>query len=365
MKLYEGGSGMVDLKLVHEYSKNLQVLYVEDNEALRDSTLKVLNNFFKAVDIAVDGLDGIDRYKTFQTQNEKPYDLIISDINMPHINGVEMSEKILELEPTQSIIFVTAHNEIEYLHKAIRLGISSFLLKPLKLQDLASVLYKVCQAISDRNLVNEHYAMIEDFNAQLENQNQALEEKNREQEKLIRLLNTMKVKAQNSAKKNQPIEPETTASNTEKEHSYYEQIEQLICEDLSELIELHEELDADIIAIIGGDLEPLSRITTNFSKYASILSMYSAFDALSATMMNFTKAMNKQPVPKDESKTEEIFMYLEAFMYILGKWQKELLEQSDEKVDQLDVSIIGDIETISNMWLAEKETSDSCEVEFF
>ena len=82
-------------------------------------------------------------------------------------------------------------------------------------------------------------------------------------------------------------------------------------------------------------------------------------------MQNLTKAMSSYPEPKDSSKTEEIFMFLEAFMYILGKWQKELLEQSDEKVDQLDVSIIGDLETITNMWLAEKETSQNCEIEFF
>ncbi len=356
---------MVDLKLVHEYTRDLHILYVEDNETLRDSTLKVLNNFFKTVDIAVDGRNGIDKYKTFQTQGKKPYDLIISDINMPHINGVEMSEKILEIEPTQSIIFITAHNEIEYLHKAISLGISSFLLKPLNLQDLASVLYKVCQAISDRNLVNEHYAMIEDFNAQLENQNKALEAKNREQEKLIRLLDTMEIKAQRKENKTTANTTPTSEYEIEKESSYYAQIEQLIREDLSELTEIHEELDADIIAIISGNHALISRIPTLFSKYASILGMYTAFDALSATMMQFTKAITNQAMPKDVSKTEEIFMFLEAFMYILGKWQKDLLEQEDEKVDQLDVSIIGDIETITNMWLAEAETTESCKVEFF
>jgi len=178
---------MIDLKLVHEYTKSLHVLYVEDNETLRENTLKVLNNFFQEVHTAVDGLNGIDKYKTFEITNGRPYDLVISDINMPHLNGIEMSEKILSFEINQPIIFVTAHNESEYLHQAISLGISSFLLKPLNLQDLASVFYKVCQGISDRKLVEEHYKMMEDMNEQLENQNVALEAKNREQEKLIRL----------------------------------------------------------------------------------------------------------------------------------------------------------------------------------
>ncbi len=353
---------MIDLKLVHEHTKSLNVLYVEDNEQLRASTLQVFNNFFNEVHIAVDGLDGLDKYKTFLNISEKPYDLVISDINMPHFDGVEMSEKILELEPSQSIIFVTAHNEIEYLHKAIRLGVSSFLLKPLNLQDLAAVLYKVCQAITDRRLVSEHYAMIEDMNAQLENQNQLLQKQNQEQEKLIRLLETMDKKVQRSKEEEQLEEEMQTM---QKEDSYYEQIEQLRQEDLPELMEIHEELDAHIIAIIGGKHALIEEIPALFSKYASILSMYSSFDSLTATMMSFTKAMQQYPLPRDESKTEEIFMFLEAFMYILGKWQKDLLDKDSHNVHQLDVSIIGDIETITNMWLAEAESEESCAVEFF
>jgi len=209
--------------------------------------------------------------------------------------------------------------------------------------------------------------MIEDMNQQLENQNQVLEAKTKEQEKLIRLLDTMEVKAKQAR---QPIDfatEDTSDTNAhEKENSYYEQIDQLIREDLSELQELHEELDASIISVIEtASTQAHEEIGSHFSRYASILGFYPAFESLTSAMQNLTKAMSSYPEPKDSSKTEEIFMFLEAFMYILGKWQKELLEQSDEKVDQLDVSIIGDLETITNMWLAEKETSPNCEIEFF
>jgi YesN/AraC family two-component response regulator len=363
---------MIDLKLVHEYTKNLHILYVEDNEALRESTLKVLHNFFQHVDAAFHGREGVDKYKTFLHMHDKPYDLVISDINMPHLNGIEMSEKILEIEPHQSIIFITAHNEIEYLHKAIKLGISSFLLKPLNLQDLASVLYKVCQAITDRALVQEHYKMIEDMNQQLENQNQALEEKNREQERLLRLLDTIGIKTPQKRQQQNQAEEESVTSSLydEKEHSYYEQIEQLIREDLPELQELHESLDSVIISIIDTrDVEKrdalIAELPVNFSRYASILGMYSSFEALTLAMQNLTKAMLENPLPKDESQIGEIFSFLEAFMYILGKWQKDLLAQDGEKIKQLDVSIIGDLETITNMWLADKEEMENSEVEFF
>ncbi len=274
-----------------------------------------------------------------------------------------MSEVLLKLEPTQSIIFITAHNEVEFLHQAISLGISSFLLKPLNLQDLASVLFKVCQSISDRKIVLEHYAMIEEMNQQLENQNQALEEKNREQERLLRILDTMELKAHRQAPLTESTVEEDAQSS--EEASYYEQINQLREEDLPELREIHEELDATIITVLSGRYEQISQMPLLFSRYASILGMYSSFDVLSSTMIKFVKAVEASPLPQNEENTDEIFMFLEAFMYILGKWQKDLLEENGEKLKRLDVSIIGDIETITNMWLAKKESEASFEVEFF
>ena len=351
---------MIDLKLVHEHTKNLHILYVEDNETLRESTLKVLNNFFDVVDVAVDGLDGVDKYKTFFNAHEKPYDLVVSDINMPHLNGVEMSKKILELDPHQSIIFITAHNEPEFLHQAISLGVSSFLLKPLNLQDLASVLFNVCRSISDRKIVQEHYEMMEEVNQQLENQNEALALKNKEQAKLIRVLDTMMaVKAHTNKVEHVEVQ---TPENKEKEESYYEQIQLLIEEDITELQEIHEALDADIISIIAGRDEYISNLPELFSRYASILGMYSSFEALSGAMSNLVHAIYQEEQPKNPNNHEEIFNFLEAFMYILGRWQKDIIAEKDEKINQLDVSIIGDLETITNLWLAEDVGE---EVEFF
>jgi hypothetical protein len=90
--------------------------------------------------------------------------------------------------------------------------------------------------------------------------------------------------------------------------------------------------------------------------------MYSSFEALSAAMSNLVQAMHQESEPKNSNNREEIFNFLEAFMYILGKWQKDIIEQKDEKINQLDVSIIGDLETITNLWLAEDAGE---EVEFF
>lgn len=57
-------------------------------------------------------------------------DLVVSDIRMPRMDGIELAEKILEKYPATKVIFLTAYNEFEYARQAIRIGVSDYLLKP-------------------------------------------------------------------------------------------------------------------------------------------------------------------------------------------------------------------------------------------
>lgn len=154
----------IDNKLILENSQTLNVLYVEDDEQIRNSTGSLFSNFFKSVDHAVDGEDGYQKYMSFLDKNKGAYDLIISDINMPKMNGVEMVKKIKGITPEQSVVFITAFNEPEYLGEAIELGVESYLSKPLDVKSLKETLYKVAQKIVDKKLVSLHYQQIEEEN---------------------------------------------------------------------------------------------------------------------------------------------------------------------------------------------------------
>lgn len=59
-------------------------------------------------------------------------DLVISDIRMPKMDGIELAEKLIEKYPGTKVIFLTAYNEFEYARSAIRLGVSDYLLKPFQ-----------------------------------------------------------------------------------------------------------------------------------------------------------------------------------------------------------------------------------------
>jgi len=110
-----------------ERTKDLTLLYVEDNEDTRESTIIILNHLFDNVIVAIDGEDGLLKY----TQNPK-IDLIISDICMPKMDGLDMSREIKKINKNQSIIILTAIVEIQVIKDAIDIGIDSFISKPLE-----------------------------------------------------------------------------------------------------------------------------------------------------------------------------------------------------------------------------------------
>ncbi len=141
---------MVDFTTVYNYSKDLNVLYVEDNAEVRESTSEMLEVYFASLDAAVDGLDGVEKYRAYYADNARYYDLVITDIEMPRLNGIELSDTILKMNEDQMILIFSAYSEPEYLFELINLGVSSFLNKPIKINQLNRSLYRVTRVIANR-----------------------------------------------------------------------------------------------------------------------------------------------------------------------------------------------------------------------
>ena len=91
----------------------IKILYVKDDENIRSVFSKFLQRKSKQLEVAVDGEDGYLKYLEF-----KP-GLIISDINMSKLNGLEMSRKIKNLNKEILIILTSAHSDSEYYTEAI------------------------------------------------------------------------------------------------------------------------------------------------------------------------------------------------------------------------------------------------------
>jgi CheY-like chemotaxis protein len=115
---------MKNIEDIISHTSKLTLLYVEDNIDAREAILLLLEDIFEDIIVAANGQDGLDKF-----QNNK-IDLILTDINMPIMDGLEMSKEIKKIDDDMPIIILTALTELSTLKKAIDIGIDSFINKP-------------------------------------------------------------------------------------------------------------------------------------------------------------------------------------------------------------------------------------------
>ncbi len=121
----------------NNFLKHLSILYVEDNSSIQEEVVYFLKNRVSKLFIASNGEEGLKLFK------EKKPNLIVTDISMPILDGIEMSKKIRFFDKEIPIIVVSAYNDSEYLTDAIDIGIVNFLMKPLNLFKLNEILEKI------------------------------------------------------------------------------------------------------------------------------------------------------------------------------------------------------------------------------
>jgi len=126
-------------------SKDIRILYVEDNKDARDTMVVMLKNFFSDITIGVDGEDGLNKFKNSEV------DLILTDINMPKMNGIEMIKEIRKISQKIPIIILTAANQTDISEKTKKCDNSAYLLKPIKISQLIETLFTTVQKITLNN----------------------------------------------------------------------------------------------------------------------------------------------------------------------------------------------------------------------
>jgi DNA-binding response OmpR family regulator len=139
--------------------KTLKILIVEDEKRIAQLLKDAISDSFFSVVIAKDGNEGLKKFKTY-----KP-DIIITDIMMPFCDGLEMTQKIKEIDELIPIIVLSAHSEKEKLLKAIDLGINKYFIKPFDPEELIEHIIKITPKLNKQKQVNLKDGFIFDNNS--------------------------------------------------------------------------------------------------------------------------------------------------------------------------------------------------------
>ena len=349
-------------KELQEISKELCLLYVEDDTNLREETRKLFEHLFKEVDTAEDGAIGLEKFKN------KQYDIIVTDINMPNMNGVDMVKAIKAIDANQPIIITSAHDDSQYLLPLIDAGVDKYILKPINMQNLMSVLGSVCSHIQNDQLLDA-------YRKELEEKNEKLLKTVDELEKMVRILDTKikqetivnKKHTQNSHTEQNPDKQLQAEAQTLTKTNEVQRFDDYILDnDMAELKELEEEIDAIAVTLQlqhTANEEQVIKLGENFQTYGSILSNYPVFSLLGSSIAKMGEALIQNHQTYCE-KSVEISTLLESFFYVLSKWRTAVFEEGVSDPHMYDASLINDMETII-MILQNKQDDVESEIEFF
>ncbi len=151
---------MPDLKTLQTQAKDYTILFVEDSDTQQQQMRAFLGKFFGTVHTERDGAKGLETFR-----KEHP-DIVVTDIEMPDMNGLEMVRNIKAIDQEVPVIIMSAFDEKEYLLDAIRYGVIHYIKKPAHATELAETLSKTLQALKtrrDRNIFVSYLQHVFDY----------------------------------------------------------------------------------------------------------------------------------------------------------------------------------------------------------
>lgn len=149
IKLRQQGYKMSNIDLVQltQKTKKLTAMIVEDEKVTNELLSSTFKNFFAEVHSCFNGSEALEMYDSV-----KP-DIVFVDIIMAGMDGIELSRKLREINPSQIIIVISASNDIEKISESIEVGVNSFVQKPIDTKKIIELLTSVTAMISKKKKI--------------------------------------------------------------------------------------------------------------------------------------------------------------------------------------------------------------------
>lgn len=343
-------------KHLKEIGMDLNLLIVEDDLILQQQLKLFFSRFFGSIETANNGIEGWIKFE------EKSYDLIITDLTMPAMDGMELSKKIRSASETQNILVMSAHSESSKLIELINIRVDGFLLKPLNLDNALKQLTKTCQVIYDHKILEYFNTMLEGDNKDLRNSNIDLE------------------CALNELKRTRVIE-KAPISNDSRELSENEKMMLYTRSDKMSAMSFHasypfeldktnEELemleDSFNLLLVNServmDYNTLKTLTKIVREYAREIEMIPQFGAIAYGIKEL--AMTFESVYEVE-KLPAIMPMITSLFDNLENWRRSIFfYRNAEDIHYLDNSLISDALSLQG-FLSNEHTSSDSDMELF
>jgi len=146
-----------ELKQLCDLSKELHILYVEDDIDMMKTTKVMFNNIFQEVVVAKNGEEGWEKYNDYFLQNNNYFDIVVTDIKMPKMDGITLSKKIKNINKEQLIVVTSAYDDSTNLIEFINIGIKKFIKKPFTLYNIIITFLEIVtdlQTLSTHKIIN-------------------------------------------------------------------------------------------------------------------------------------------------------------------------------------------------------------------
>jgi two-component system response regulator YesN len=140
-----------------------KVVLVDDEEDIRKRIISIFSQIESDFEIVADYENGIDAYEAISCNVP---DLLITDIRIPYINGIELIEKVRRFAPLLRVIIISGYDEFDYAKQAIDLGVMGYITKPITKNDLSTLLEKVKNSIDAEYLLNKNISRLKDFHTE-------------------------------------------------------------------------------------------------------------------------------------------------------------------------------------------------------
>ena len=338
----------VNAKELKEESIELSILFAEDEPELRESVTKILEKFFKKVYSVENGLEAFELIK-----NNTHVDIVLTDLNMPIMDGMELIQMINKSEQELKVIVLTAFNDSKCLEKLINLNIDYFISKPLDKQQLITMLYKAAVGINEHNLLMNYEQNLQIENDELRRKNNVLTQKLNQLAKTTNHVIDLESRLKKTV---------SSVNTTISSDDFYDS---LLQDDIDELNELLIELDSKIALVFCTSgkvtLTENKEFSSLFKRFSRVVNSYQEFYDISRLVLELSAAL-EEPSVDMETNAQEIGLLIESLLFTMKTFKKNVFDNRIKNPTFYNASLLADITLVKNL-LTNNENDNV--IEFF